>query len=98
MGGGKNDVAPGFNTGVVGMKKNPLPEGDNGVNPGKCILLDMLGLGRRYGSGELRPSGPLGIYEVVAAVLVVVSGFNRLFIVKEKDCAFDEPNGEVSAG
>ena len=61
MGGGKNEVALGFSTGVVGMKKNPLPDGDSGVSPGKCILLDILGLGSRYGSGELRPRGPLGI-------------------------------------
>lgn len=45
VGGGKNVAA--F-TGVVGMKKNwLLQEGDRGVSPGKCILLDMLGLGRR---------------------------------------------------
>lgn len=35
---------------------------------------------------------------MVAEVLVVVSGLSKLFIVKEKDCDFDEPNGEVSAG
>lgn len=46
VGGGKN-AAFGLSTGVVGMKKNWLLEGDSGVSPGKCILLDMLGLGRR---------------------------------------------------
>jgi hypothetical protein len=47
VGAGKNVVAPGLSTGVVGMKKNWLPEGERGVSPGKCILLEMLGLGRR---------------------------------------------------
>jgi hypothetical protein len=47
VGGGKKVVAFGFSTGVEGMKKNWLLEGDRGVSPGKCILLDMLGLGRR---------------------------------------------------
>ena len=47
VGGGKKEVALGLRTGVVGMKKNPLPEGESGVSPGKCMLLDMLGLGRR---------------------------------------------------
>lgn len=61
VGGGKNVVAFGFSTGVVGMKKNWLPEGDSGVSAGKCMLLDILGLGSRYGSGELSPSGPLGM-------------------------------------
>ena len=31
-------------------------------------------------------------------VLVVVSGFSRLFMAKENDCDLEEPNGEVSAG
>jgi hypothetical protein len=35
---------------------------------------------------------------VVAAVLVAVSGLRRWFIVNEKDCDLDEPNGEARAG